>query len=62
MYDELNSMVPLLRFGTSYDIANAGLFLASGAGSYHSGFNIVIDGGLYLVAPNFPLNDSKIQK
>ena len=60
MYDDLNNMIPLLRFGNPLDIANAGLFLASGAGSYHSGFNIVVDGGLDLVAPNFPLNDKKI--
>jgi NAD(P)-dependent dehydrogenase (short-subunit alcohol dehydrogenase family) len=38
--------IPLGRWGTPEDIANAVLFLASEYGSYITGQCIVIDGGL----------------
>ena len=37
--------IPLQRLGYHQDVANAALFLASPAGSYISGYNVVVDGG-----------------
>ncbi len=37
---------PLRRFATPEDVANVALFLASDEGSYLSGIDIVVDGGL----------------
>ena len=39
---------PLGRMGTTGDIANAALFLASEAASYVNGVTLVVDGGLWL--------------
>ena len=39
---------PLGRLGTVDDIANASLYLASGAASYVNGVTLVVDGGLWL--------------
>ena len=39
---------PLGRLGTTDDIANASLFLASAAASYVNGVTLVVDGGLWL--------------
>lgn len=39
---------PLGRIGTTDDIANAALFLASDAASYVNGVTLVVDGGLWL--------------
>ena len=44
--------VPMQRMGEVQDIANAALFLASPAADYISGWNIVVDGGSFLTAPN----------
>lgn len=38
--------VPLRRLGSEQDIANAVMFLASDAGSYITGHNLVVDGAL----------------
>jgi NAD(P)-dependent dehydrogenase (short-subunit alcohol dehydrogenase family) len=45
--------VPLQRFGTVHDIANAALFLGSPMASYVSGTNLLVDGGAVLLYPNF---------
>jgi NAD(P)-dependent dehydrogenase (short-subunit alcohol dehydrogenase family) len=41
----LQSKIPMGRFGTSLDIANAALFLASPASQYMNGAEIAVDGG-----------------
>lgn len=47
--EELAKGVPIGRFGTIEDIANAALFLASDAASYVHGEVFVVDGGVWLV-------------
>lgn len=42
------SVVPLARFGTSSEVANAALFLASDMSSYVTGDLINVNGGLYM--------------
>ena len=51
--------IPLRRFGTVKDIANAAVFLCSEAGSYVHGETLVVDGGSCIpsgMAPGFALN------
>ena len=43
---------PLQRLGQPLDIANAAVFLASPAGNYVNGTNIVVDGGQSLTLPS----------
>jgi NAD(P)-dependent dehydrogenase (short-subunit alcohol dehydrogenase family) len=40
--------IPLKRFATKEDIANAALYLASEASSYVTGTCLVVDGGLWM--------------
>ena len=40
--------IPLKRFATKEDIANAALYLASGASSYVTGACLVVDGGSWM--------------
>ena len=48
MKEKLEASIPLQRFGTVDDIANAALFLASDAASYVHGEIFVVDGGAWL--------------
>lgn len=43
---DIVSQVPLKRFGTPEEVANAALFLASSASSYITGVELNVDGGL----------------
>ena len=43
---KLLKQIPLKRFGSTKDIANAALFLSSECSSYTTGINFVVDGGL----------------
>ncbi|HEX6333575.1 MAG TPA: 3-oxoacyl-[acyl-carrier-protein] reductase [Flavisolibacter sp.] len=46
--DKYKAGIPLGRFGTADDIANAALFLASDLGNYITGQVLSVDGGLYM--------------
>jgi 3-oxoacyl-[acyl-carrier protein] reductase len=46
--DKYRAGIPLARFGTSEDIANVTLFLASELSSYVTGQVLTVDGGLYM--------------
>lgn len=46
--DKYKAGIPLGRFGTSEDIANVTLFLASELSSYVTGQVVSVDGGLYM--------------
>lgn len=46
--DKYKTGIPLGKFGTTEDIANACLFLASDMGAYVTGQVLSVDGGLYM--------------
>jgi len=46
-----NNQVPMKKMGSSFDIANAVLFLASDEAKYITGTEIVVDGGLTATTP-----------
>ena len=54
-YDEFvktrNNQVPMKKMGSSFDVANAVLFLASDESKYITGTEIVVDGGLTATTP-----------
>ena len=45
-FENLGQRIPLRRVGTPIDIAAAVLYLVSDAGSWVTGQNIVVDGGV----------------
>ncbi|MBR2990166.1 MAG: SDR family oxidoreductase [Solobacterium sp.] len=55
-WDELGTMIPMLRAGTPEDIANAVSFLVSDKASYITGITLRVDGGLIL--PGMPENSA----
>jgi NAD(P)-dependent dehydrogenase (short-subunit alcohol dehydrogenase family) len=48
IWDQQRLRVPLRRFGTANDVANAVDFLASPRSSYISGQTVLVDGGLHI--------------
>ena len=54
-YDEFvktrNNQVPMKKMGSSFDVANAVLFLASDEAKYITGTEILVDGGLTATTP-----------
>jgi len=44
--DAMLAQIPLARFGTAEDVANAIAFLASDEASYITGQVLVVDGGM----------------
>ncbi len=46
-----DSIVPLGRMGTAWDVANAALFLASDDAAYITGQCLVVDGGVTATCP-----------
>ena len=46
-----NNQVPMKKMGSSFDVANAVLFLASDEAEYITGTEIVVDGGLTATTP-----------
>ena len=46
-----NNQVPMKKMGSSFDVANAVLFLASDESKYITGTEIVVDGGLTATTP-----------
>lgn len=47
--EKMLSAIPLARFGTSQDVADACLFLASDLANYITGQTIVVDGGMVML-------------
>jgi 3-oxoacyl-[acyl-carrier protein] reductase len=45
---EMAAQIPLERFGTADDIANAVIFLASEASGYITGQVLAVNGGMYM--------------
>jgi 3-oxoacyl-[acyl-carrier protein] reductase len=45
---EMAAQIPLERFGTADDIANAVVFLATDASAYITGQVLAVNGGMYM--------------
>ena len=56
--DKIGKAMPLRRWGTTSDIANTALFLASGASSYITGTIIDTDGGAAIASPESATADA----
>jgi len=57
MQKRVTGAIPMRRFGTKEDIANAILYLVSPAASYVTGANLVVDGGSWLNYGGIPIPD-----
>ena len=55
LWETIKSRVPMQRFGTSRELAEAFWFLASPAASFITGETLVVDGGLSANAGHFPV-------
>lgn len=53
MKADLERRIPLRRFGTAQEIADACLYLASSAAGYVTGTTLVVDGGAWMLGPPF---------
>lgn len=53
--ERMTRKIPLGRFGTRQEIANAALFLASPLSAYTTGAILVVDGGQWLASPAFDI-------
>ncbi len=51
--EKMTAQIPLRRFGTIAEIAEAALFVASPASAYMTGAVLVVDGGQWLTGTNF---------
>lgn len=51
--EKMIAQIPLRRFGTIEEIADAALFVASPASAYMTGAVLVVDGGQWLTGTNF---------
>ncbi len=51
--DEIKQRIPLRRFASVDEIAEAALFLVSPAGAYMTGSTLLVDGGLALIGGRF---------
>jgi len=49
MKEKLRKRIPLQRFGTTGDVADAALFLAGPAAAYVTGSVLVVDGGAWMI-------------
>jgi 2,4-dienoyl-CoA reductase [(3E)-enoyl-CoA-producing], peroxisomal len=58
--EKLIGVVPMQRVGRKTDISHACLFVASSSASYITGDTLIVDGGMFLTAPNMPFANSKI--
>ncbi len=58
MIDQITNAVPLKRWGTNDDIADAALFLASDSASYINGTILDVDGGVTIAAPGSEHSDA----
>jgi peroxisomal 2,4-dienoyl-CoA reductase len=55
MKEKLRKKIPLQRFGTVADVADAALYLASDAARYVTGSVLVVDGGAWMIGAPFDL-------
>jgi NAD(P)-dependent dehydrogenase (short-subunit alcohol dehydrogenase family) len=53
MIDRFTKSIPLQRYGKPQDISNSVLFLSSELSSYMTGQTILVDGGMFAIAPNW---------
>ncbi|MBL8974126.1 MAG: SDR family oxidoreductase, partial [Myxococcales bacterium] len=51
--EKMTAQIPLRRFGSIAEIADAALFVASPASAYMTGAVLVVDGGQWLSGTNF---------